>query len=293
MADDLLALFNSLDDTPVVRENFVRAPFGYPGGKSRSLEKLLPLLPYRDAYCEPFGGSGSVLLSRRPSKLEVFNDRYAGVVAFYRCIRDYKKCRELTVRLEPWLHSREEFIWCRETWKDCEDDVERAARWYYMMVMSFGQQGRHFGRSTKGRSQMASKFHNNLKYFWPCHDRLRHVQVENQDWRECLRDYDQPEMVWYLDPPYVDYSKGMYEHDVTRREHVELLERIQALQGFVALSGYQNDLYDKYPWDQKYEWEVQVSMLGMAFTDTNNLAGREEELKRGKAKEVLWIREAK
>ncbi len=293
MSSDLLAMLNSLDDTPVIRENYIRSPFGYPGSKARSLDNLLPLLPYRDAYCEPFGGSGAALLSRRPSKLEIFNDRYAGVTVFYRCVRDPVKCRALVERLELCIHSREEFIWCKETWKNCEDEVERAARWYYMTLMSFSQKGQCFGRALKGRAQQGPKLHNNLRLFHDVHLRMREVQVENLDWRECFRDFDSPDMVWYLDPTYYDCTRGMYEHEMSKDEHIELCERAHHLRGFVALSGYDNPIYNRYKWDDKRSWTVHVSMLGMSFTETNNLAGMEDVLKRGSAQEVVWIREAR
>lgn len=293
MSKDLLGMLNALDAHEEVREQYVRAPFPYPGAKSRSINNILPHLPYRSGYGEPFGGSGAVLLSRNASPLEVFNDRYSGVTSFYRVIRDRMKMNALLDRMQLCLHSREEFIWCKNTWKDCEDEVERAARWYYMIMSSFGAQGRNFGRCVKGKAQIGPKLKNNLKFFHECHLRMLHVQVENQDWRTCLKDYDQDDWVWYLDPPYYSYAKGMYECEMNKEEHVELLERIFQLKGFVALSGYENELYDKYKWDHRYSWTVIVSSLGQGFTETNNLAGKEGLLQRGTAKEVLWIKEAK
>lgn len=292
MSKEFLGLLLSMNSDENKREEYIRAPFGYPGGKSRSLDSILPNLPYRDGYCEPFGGSGAVLLSRHESKLEIFNDRYAGVVAFYRCLRDKNKKDELTDRLQLSLHSREEFIWCRDTWKDCSDDVERAARWYYMTTMSFGQQGRNFGRQMKGRAQLGPKLKNNLQLFQGIHNRLLNVQIENLDWRQCLKDYDTPDMVFYLDPPYYRYARGMYECDMPQEDHKELLERIFQLQGFVALSGYENELYDQYPWNLRFQWRVNVSSLAQAFTESNNLAGKEDTIKRGFAIETLWIKEA-
>ena len=112
---NLFDMFESLEKGEI-RETYIRAPFGYPGGKSRSVKKILPLLPYRKAYIEAFGGAASILLARDKSKLEVYNDRFGGVVAFYRCIRDKEKMNKLIERLKivPG-HSREEFIWCKET----------------------------------------------------------------------------------------------------------------------------------------------------------------------------------
>jgi DNA adenine methylase len=292
MSDELLGLFNALDNTPKVREDFIRAPFAYPGAKSRSVEKILPHLPYRNGYAEAFGGSGAVLLSRNSSPLEIFNDRYSGVTCFYRCIRDYQKLQRLTTRLELCLHSREEFIWCKNTWKDCEDEVERAARWWYTIVSSFGAQGRNFGRCVKGKAQIGPKLKTNLKLFHPCHVRMVHVQVENQDWRQILKDFDSSDMVFYLDPPYYQYAKGMYECEMSKEDHHELLERIFDLKGFVALSGYDNPIYDAKPWDNRHQWKIQVSSLGQAFNEENNLAGHEDTLKRGYAIETLWIKES-
>lgn len=295
MSKELLAMLNSMDSQDEVREQYVRAPFPYPGAKSRSLASILPHIPQRAGYGEPFGGSGAVLLSRNASPLEVFNDRYAGVTCFYRVIRDRVKMNALLDRLNLCLHSREEFIWCKSTWKDCDDEVERAARWYYTIMSSFGAQGRNFGRCVRGKAQIGPKLKNNLKLFHGVHNRLLHTQIENQDWRICFKDYDHADFVWYVDPPYYQYNKGMYECEMAKEEHLELLERVHHLSGFVAVSGYENELYDnpRFKWDARYEWMVIVSSLGQGFTESNNLAGKEGLLKRGTAKEVIWIKEAR
>ena len=201
-SDKLLSIFLGMFDEEDVREHYIRAPFPFPGGKSRAIHEILPKLPYRKSYIESHGGSGAVLLSRRESPLEVFNDRYSGVTCFYRVIREKESFDKLTERLSLLIHSREEFIWCRETWKNVDDDVERAARWWYCVTCSFGAQGRHFGRSTNTGAQMGSKLKGNLELFQPVHNRMINVQVENQDWRQCFKDYDSEDAVFYVDPTY-------------------------------------------------------------------------------------------
>lgn len=287
---DFLAMLQSLDDHDEVREEYVRAPFGFPGAKSRSFKQILPHLPYRIGYCEPFGGAGTCLLARRPSKLEIFNDRFAGVTCFYRVLRDSDLKHQLMERLQLIQHGREEFIWSKKTWKNCEDDVERAARWWYMVNASFGSLGRNFGRSTQGIGSIGNKLKNNLELFHQCHLRLQNVQIENLDWRTMFRDYDNSNMVWYIDPPYYEYCKGVYECEMSKEEHGELLERIWKLEGFVALSGYDNPLYDSYDWNYRHTWTVSVTMLAQDDTQTGNHS--EVDLHRGKAQEVLWIKEA-
>lgn len=82
-------------------------PFGWYGGKFSHLAWLLPLLPKCHHYCEPFGGSGAVLLNRPPSPIETYNDLDGEVVNFFRVLRDEKEKLVEAIGLTPF--SREEF----------------------------------------------------------------------------------------------------------------------------------------------------------------------------------------
>lgn len=286
---DLLGMFQSLDDTPFDREGFELAPFPYPGAKNRSMSQLMTYIPYGTSWIEGFGGSGAVTLARKPSKLDVFNERHAGITSFYRCIRDRQKKDQLIERLDLTIHSREEYEWSRDTW-ECNwlDEVERAARWYYSLMYSFASVGRNFGRAKSGLSNVtfAGKLRDKLELFEAIHDRFKYVQVENLDWRHVLKDFDEEGAVFYLDPPY--YGKNVYQHNMSHSDHVELCKRIFDCHGFVALSGYDNPVYDQFPWDRKESWNVRVTVTTKATTtDTSNVTriGSEE------AQECLWIKE--
>ena len=288
---DLFAAFQEIDDSTMIkakREEYQRAPFAYPGGKSKSLKNILPHLPYRESYIEPFGGSGAVLIARRPSKLDVYNDRFAGVVAFYRCIQDSEKIMKLVNRLEDTIHSREEFIWCRDTWNEnIHDDVERAARWYYMTAYSFSSLGRNFGRSIKGDNQLTKKFHRHVLEFDKIHARMKHCLIENQDWRNILEDFDNHDAIFYLDPPYMDAYTGTYKDEIKPQDHKDMLNKVFAMDGFVAVSGYPNTLYDSFDWDERHTWDVIVSVKPMAFHAENR---KDKPELRNNANEVLWIK---
>ena len=290
---DMLNLFNELEDnTRVVKhkDEVLRAPFGYIGGKSKSLSYILPQLPYRKGYIEPFGGSAAVLLARQPSDFEVYNDRYAGVVAFYRCMRDDKKCDSLIKWLSTTINSREEFQWCRHTWDTCGDDVERAARWYYMNRYSFNSMGRNFGRSLNS-TMMSKKFESALGNFSRIHARLRHVMVENQDYMSILRDFDSEDSVFYLDPPYLDVRAGTYKHNMTSEsDHRILLDFVMGMKAYVAVSTYENKIYSSYSWSDVQVWNVPVSVQAQAFTESNAKLGM-EHMGRDSAYEYLFIKE--
>src|SRR5437764_8814026 len=81
--------------------------FGYYGGKFSHLDWLLPFLPECHHYCEPFAGSGAVLLNRKPSPVETYNDLDGEVVNFFRILRDKKRELIEAIGLTPF--SREEF----------------------------------------------------------------------------------------------------------------------------------------------------------------------------------------
>lgn len=297
----LLDVLLGLDQSETPREaEIIKAPFGYPGAKSRSVKELLPHLPYKKAFIDVCGGTGAVLFGRKPSDLEVFNERHSGITAFYRCLRDITKYHALVERLHMVPScSREEFQWARDSWEEQHHtDVERAARWYYSAVHSFNQKGWHFGRVVQGRSQ-AEKYKNNFSLFPAIHARLEGVQIENLDWRIILNDYKRGgrNVIWYIDPPYWN-TGGNYLHEWEKKDHTELCERILDLNGgYVILSGYDAPDHpynlSRVPWTYKYSWEVRTSMAGMAFTESNNLAAFEGTVQREKATETIWVYDGK
>lgn len=293
MSTDFEKLFAELDrhSEPVKREEILKAPFGYPGGKSRSVEKLMALIPYKNTYVEPFGGSAAILLSRRPSNIEVYNDRFGGVVDFYRCIKDPKSLTRLISILDSTVHSREDFLNCRDTWADHEDIVERAARWYYMTTYSFSKLGRNFGRATSGKNPLSGLIRDKLVDFHGIHSRLKNVLIENSDWYQLCKDYDSYDTVIYMDPPYVDASSGIYKWEMDHQQHRNLIGWVQQCKSTVIISGYANPVYDNCKWDARHQWEVNCSMKSMAFTEENNkLDHKDVTTNREKATEVAWIK---
>lgn len=276
--------------TDNTRENVIRAPFPWHGGKSRHLQKILPHLPERKGYCEPFGGSAAIMLARKPSSLEVYNDRHGGVTCFYKVIRNQSLLRQFMDRMELAVHSREEFNFCKDTWQSVTDDVERAARWYYSQLYSFGAQGRNFGRSVSVDGPIyAGKLRGKIPGFEAIHERFRHVQVENLDWEQCVDDYDDSEMVFYIDPPYIDTYDAYSGFNFNDADHIKLLGKVFHLNGFVAISMYESTLYENFPWDKVIRWEQTVYTESVKASENAN---KEDKPERDTRTEVLYIKEA-
>jgi len=78
------------------------------------------------------------------------------------------------------------------------------------------------------------------------HERLKRVVVLNQPALDVIRQQDGPETWFYLDPPYLHETRtstDAYDFEMSRDEHVELLELLFEIHGKFTLSGYDNELY--------------------------------------------------
>lgn len=252
----------------MARQSRARSPIPWFGGKQKLADDIIAFFPAHDSYIEAFGGGASVLLSKPPATLEIYNDRDGGLVLFFRLLRDQPE--KLVPLLELTPYSRGEWQLCRETWQDPDlDEVERARRWFVVASQSFGgmvarareisetmpDQGpngeRHHGRGWGGEKlgrmhlSRAASTANRVDHIWKFVERLRLVQVENLEWRVCLERYDSPSALFYIDPPYIPATRraGGYNHELSFEDHEELIDRVLALQGCAIVSGYDHDLY--------------------------------------------------
>lgn len=296
MNEDHEELFDDLfdmDDTAAEetsRSETQRAPYGYVGGKSRSLHRILPHLPYRFKWVDHFGGSGVVTLNRQESKLEVFNDRWSGVTCFYKCIQKADKCKRLIERLNATCHSREEFYDCRLQWINEQDEVERAAQWYYMMRSSVIGKGVCFARATNSLAPIV--LHSSLQLFMPIHYRFKNILVENLDFETCFKDFDSHDCVHYCDPPYLNTDPGLYCGGWSVDDLERLIRCIRNSHGFVALSHYSHELLDSQTfWTKRITWEVPITAEVQAFTKENNKQDFAHVQNVDYATEVLYIKE--
>lgn len=226
------------------------APFPYFGGKASLSETLCRLLPLHETYVEVFGGAASLLLSKLPSPIEIYNDLDSALVNFFRVLRDPARSRKLKKLLELTPYAREEYDECRVGWKQCSDEVEAARQWFVVARSSFSARaaassGWKF--TTKPDNNPARSFHNAVDGLPAFTQRLREVQIEHKDFRELIPLYDGPNTLLYCDPPYVPEARTpvrAYAHEMTSEDHQRLLEMLCAAKSMVILSGYRSDRYD-------------------------------------------------
>lgn len=238
-------------------------PFGWYGGKFSHLAWLLPLLPKCHHYCEPFAGSGAILLNRAPSPIETYNDLDGEVVNFFRVLRDEKEKLVEAIGLTPF--SREEFaIACKLDPK--LSPLERARRFYVRarqvrtglaQTATLGRWANCKNTSRAGMSGVISRWLGAIEDLPQIAERLLRVQIENRPAKDVIRLYDSPDTLFYCDPPYIHDTRGdskAYGYEMTNQEHAELAKLLNSVRGKVAVSNYQCELMDKlYPSPKWYK----------------------------------------
>jgi DNA adenine methylase len=230
------------------------------GGKWKLAPWIISHFPAHRGYVEPFGGAASVLLRKPRSYAEVYNDLDDWAVNMFGVLRDPKQAKKLITALRLTPFSRTEFAECGRIQDATADPIEMARRLVVRSYMGFGSNA-HNGRSTGFRSNSnrsgTTPAHNWANYpeaLAAIVERLTGVVVESRDASEVMAIHDGPEVLHYVDPPYLpetrspankyDLKYRMYRHEMTREQHVALLDHLRQLQGMVVLSGYPSDIYD-------------------------------------------------
>lgn len=267
----------------------MKSPLKWYGGKTRLARQLLPLIPEHKTYVEVFGGSAALLFAKDVSKLDVINDLNSGLVNFYRVLRNPERSIRLKYLLDLTPLSREEFLFCRDTWRNCDDEVEKAYRWFVMMRQSYGGVGKTIGNSitdgTKGSGSATRGFLSSIDRFPEIHQRLRGVQIENLDFRLLIEKYDRPTTFFYLDPPYVHStrkSKKEYDHEMSNEDHVDLVEILLNIKGKALLSGYAHPIYDKL---ERAGWKRHNFDTTASITN-----GKQSDISKTRRIESVWVK---
>lgn len=254
----------------------MRPPFAYYGGKTRLAARIVPLIPKHRIYIEPFAGSLAVLLSKKPCTHEVVNDLDGDVINFWRQLRE--RPDELARVCWATPYARDEYAAAAEP---ATDDLERARRWWVRINQSHGRTNTTAGWSTGfARSgSRAMETQNSARRIEQVAERLRRVTIENRDALDCIRAYDSPEAVIYVDPPYPGEARNSvgYRHEMPQAEqHRKLAAVLQECQGTVLLSGYRCPLYD----------DLFAGWGALELDAIKSNGGREGAI--GKTTEVIW-----
>lgn len=187
----------------------ITSPLRYPGGKSKALDRILPLIPDYSEYREPLVGGGSVFIAniqRHPEASFWINDLNTDLYLFWKfaqldihqlvnAIYDIK-------RNQP--DGRTLFESYRENWNELSD-FDRAVRFFVLNRITFSgtiDSGGYSEQAFKRRFTISSiERLAKLGYI------LGGVKITNLDYEEVIHAPGEDVFI-FLDPPYYSTTQS-------------------------------------------------------------------------------------
>lgn len=161
------------------------------------------------------------------------------------------------------------------------------AAWHFLVLvrMSRAGGGRSFTplsrtRLRRGMNEQVSSYLSAVDGLQAAHERLRRVAVYNRPALEVMAKEDGTNTLFYVDCPYLHEtreSEGLYEHEMSRADHEELLDFLTSCKSHVMVSGYPSELYDR----RLAGWKRH------ALDRANSLAGGDSKRR---MQEVVWAK---
>ena len=257
-------------------------PLKWHGGKYYLRKWIVDLMPPHLHYVEPYFGGGGILLARDPERdwmatgdekltaaekgsSEVANDLHGELINFWRVLQNAEHFEAFQRRIELTPFSESEFDVALERSREPESDrdmspVERAVQFFILARQSRQGLMRDFATLSRNRTrsrinEQVSAWLNVVNGLPDVHQRLRDVVILNQPAVDVIRRQDGPKTLFYCDPPYVHESRattGEYTFEMTKSDHVDLLNTLSEIQGKFMLSGYPSELYTR--WEHDFQW---------------------------------------
>lgn len=252
---------------------------GWLGGKGSLLDEIIPRFPLKYLrYVDVFGGSGVVLLNKKQTKFEVYNDYQKDLVNLQQVIKEKPLQFLAELNILP-IQSRVEFEIIKKIMtgdfndltKDDEElevaerlleplhyeevreiifekakmhDVKRAVNFYKLIKLSYASAGRSFQGTPVSINPI--KLHKDIQII---SRRLEKVILENKDFEDLIKQYDRKNSFFYCDPPYF-LAEDVYNADYGTLDHQRLFDVLSNIQGKFLLSyndcEYIRELYKDY-----------------------------------------------
>ncbi|MCT3788690.1 DNA adenine methylase [Elizabethkingia anophelis] len=231
----------------------------YFGGKYQWLEQLYNFFPEHTHFLDLFCGSMTVTLNKVASGLDTANDLDGSVINFFKVLRDQPDTLLQQLHLTP--VSRQEYKDCYPIYS--ENPIEWARRFFVRCRMSFQGSGlkEHTGfnacvnTTEKGLSKNVSKYLSAVERLPEVIERLKRIQIESLDYKECIKKYDRKGTFIYVDPPYElrmrNYKKWYNLEFENDNDHIDLRDSLTGVKSMAMVSGYESDFYK----DLYKDWE--------------------------------------
>lgn len=187
----------------------IKSPLRYPGGKSRSIKIIAPLIPDFEEFREPFLGGGSVFVytkQRYPKKKYWVNDLYFELYKFWE--QSQSNLDAVITQVNNW---KVEFEDGKKLHRFLIDNIEKfsdieiASAFFVLNRITFSGTSESGGFSNQAYLKRFTPSSidrlNKLKYVLP------NTQITNFDYEKVVKN-EGDDVFIFLDPPYYSATKS-------------------------------------------------------------------------------------
>lgn len=227
------------------------------GGKWRLAPWIISHFPLHRIWLEPYGGAASITLRKDRAYNEIVNDLDDDLVNLYRVLRS-PDADQLIRHLALTPYALTEY---RAAFEPTDCPVERARRLVVRSHMSHGSNGARVDRplgfrrdGPSGSTNVAGEWADFPDALRLIVERFRGVNITQRPALDLIADYETPDALIYLDPPYVPETRSSkarsgegyhaYTHEMSLDDHAAMLAQIATHPAMIILSGYPNPMYD-------------------------------------------------
>lgn len=229
-----------------------RPALKYYGGKWKLAPWIISFFPPHVNYLEPCGGAASVLLQKKPAKLETYNDIDGRIINFFKILRQKRDELIALIRLTPW--SRQELM---ESKNISSDPVEDARRFFVSSWQAFSHGNYSWRCQINSTTRQRAPYRDmiDINHLLSIAKRLQKVQLENGNALDIIKKFDHKNTLIYFDPPYlasVRRHSKRYAFETDDNFHVEAADLLLKAKSMVIVSGYPcreyAELYESHGW---------------------------------------------
>lgn len=186
----------------------IKTPLRYPGGKSKAIKMILPLVPNFTEFREPFVGGGSVFIALKqqyPTKKYWINDLNTDLYHFWVNLKDNKNALVTGIQKIKQTEKNGRSLHRKMVQSNSRSSLEKAVRFFVLNRITFSgtieaggySQGAFQARFTQSSIER-------LKLVAPI---LENTKITNLDY-EAVVNAEGENVFIFLDPPYLSATKS-------------------------------------------------------------------------------------
>lgn len=185
------------------------SPLRYPGGKSRSVKKILELIPNFEEFREPFVGGGSVFFKLKqsyPDKKFWINDKYEELATFWQ--ESQNNLDDVLIQIEKWKLEfsigKKLFYFLKEN-KNKFNNTEVAAMFFVFNRITFSGTTEAGGYSEQAFQNRFTD--SSIERLRKIGDVLKNTKITSFDYKKVVLAKGE-NVFLFLDPPYSKNKKS-------------------------------------------------------------------------------------